>query len=336
MEDIMDNGLRCIICKEPRSEKKLSDEHVFPEAIGGSLKLNRVCRDCNSTLGTKVDAPLVNHHLVQFARQKLNLAGKTGNIPNPLLGDGVLLADRSQKVRVIQDSPDLPYRVELLPKVEVDDSEAGKLRYAVSVDRRQEGDLPSIVNKAITRKGLPPLPEEEIWARARYVNGDVPQFERSIGADNSEYRRGLLKIAYELGFLWLGEAYLDDPVGEALRQCIIRTSVDLDELIEEHQICGQLGFVDKARGPRLPHTPQYHVAHCLRIGSAVGCYLRIFNAFEGDLLITRTATNYPQYEDRFIEIDSTTKKHRQLPSDVAKAEIIDAHGLYWMKKGIVE
>ena len=45
----------CIFCCKERAS---SLEHVFPLAIGGTVTTDRVCRECNSMLGTRVDAAL--------------------------------------------------------------------------------------------------------------------------------------------------------------------------------------------------------------------------------------------------------------------------------------
>jgi hypothetical protein len=65
--------MRCIICDEERPE---SEEHIFPLAIGGCLATLRVCSDCNSKLGARVDAPLVDHLAIVLRREELKIAGR--------------------------------------------------------------------------------------------------------------------------------------------------------------------------------------------------------------------------------------------------------------------
>lgn len=45
----------CIFCCQERAP---SCEHVLPLAIGGTITTDRVCEECNSTLGSRVDAAL--------------------------------------------------------------------------------------------------------------------------------------------------------------------------------------------------------------------------------------------------------------------------------------
>lgn len=44
---------RCIICLR---EEPLTEEHVIPQAIGGILSVRFLCKSCNSTLGSTVEA----------------------------------------------------------------------------------------------------------------------------------------------------------------------------------------------------------------------------------------------------------------------------------------
>ena len=46
-------GNRCILCLK---ETPLSKEHIIPEAFGGILTCSLLCRDCNSNLGSYVEA----------------------------------------------------------------------------------------------------------------------------------------------------------------------------------------------------------------------------------------------------------------------------------------
>lgn len=60
---------RCIFCGKSEDEfdskNMWSDEHIIPECLGNStLKINNVCKHCNSSLGTYVDNYFVNHHSI--------------------------------------------------------------------------------------------------------------------------------------------------------------------------------------------------------------------------------------------------------------------------------
>lgn len=83
----------CVYCdKDFPDDSTLTDEHIVPYAIGGSLALStRVCGACNSTLGNKVDSPLLDDAFVKMERLRLNLGGHRNNEPQ-LTFDGTLRA----------------------------------------------------------------------------------------------------------------------------------------------------------------------------------------------------------------------------------------------------
>ena len=60
----------CIACEECKPVGDFSLEHIFPESLGGNLcssffKTHHVCRSCNSTMGTFVDAPFIRSWFIK-------------------------------------------------------------------------------------------------------------------------------------------------------------------------------------------------------------------------------------------------------------------------------
>src|SRR5260221_9747795 len=91
---------RCIFCLE---ERPGSEEHVFPSAIGGRLTTDRVCRPCNSTLGSRVDAALSDSFIIRSRRARLGLAGNSGTPPaihEMLLGVAKLAKHPERRVKI--------------------------------------------------------------------------------------------------------------------------------------------------------------------------------------------------------------------------------------------
>ena len=61
-------GKRCILCLK---EVPLSREHIIPKAIGGILTCSFLCKECNSSLGTRVDAEVKKDPRIRFAVDNL-------------------------------------------------------------------------------------------------------------------------------------------------------------------------------------------------------------------------------------------------------------------------
>jgi hypothetical protein len=58
------NDPRCIFCVE---EKPLTKAHLIPEFLGGNLFAYNECKDCNSELGSKVEAAIRKSPQIRFA-----------------------------------------------------------------------------------------------------------------------------------------------------------------------------------------------------------------------------------------------------------------------------
>jgi hypothetical protein len=107
--------MRCIFCL---NEREPSVEHVFPDAIGGTLVIDRVCKPCNDWLGTNIDALLTDHVLVLAKRNQLGITNRDGKSPtwHDVFGIATMANDPDQRVKMIQDEktgqikPTLLYR----------------------------------------------------------------------------------------------------------------------------------------------------------------------------------------------------------------------------------
>ena len=52
---------KCIFCLNKFDDSKKTEEHVFPEAIGGSFSIFNLCKPCNDKLGANADSHLINN-----------------------------------------------------------------------------------------------------------------------------------------------------------------------------------------------------------------------------------------------------------------------------------
>ena len=184
---------KCAIC---RSEGvQFSVEHVIPEALGGYYVLrDLVCVDCNSKLGDRVDAALVNHWLSKLYRFVHGLRGKAKRVPNPFAGQFTLQTDSTKRmqIKMSRDGRLVPY---VLPEVTHTDLDDERVRVDVSVDATDEAKLDTIVSKIAQRMGIS---ADQVLANAERVRvSDDGGLKGSQTVDLRDFKLGLLKIAYE-------------------------------------------------------------------------------------------------------------------------------------------
>ena len=216
--------MRCMFCLKDRPG---SLEHVFPLAIGGCLTTLRVCGPCNSFLGREVDAGLTDNVLMVLRRSQLGLAGNSGTVPDPfktIFRHGTL-ADRPDHRVVVQLNTETGmFDVRLLHHESMVTLPDGREVKQILIDAGDAASLPKILQRERKRAGLPPATPEELekeLANVELRTIEHPPVKHSIETGEKELRRGILKIVYELAFLWLGEEYLDDPIAAQLRSAIL-------------------------------------------------------------------------------------------------------------------
>ena len=298
--------MRCWFCL---AERPRGDEHVFPLAIGGTLRTDRVCDPCNSLLGAKVDAPLTDHFLVALRRSELRLAGNSGKVPERvdlMFGNSVLASDPSRRMRATlnPDTGKLDIR-EIYSATNVTLGN-GTVARRIIVDRKDAGRLGTILQRERKRAGLVPLPEEELDRQVEELAAGVqtldnPEVHIQIEVDTITFHRGLFKIAYELACLWLGESYLEDPMAAKLRDFILGKKEG-----EKAELRGMVEF--GAGNPALHfwvEEKNYHIAYSFIVGSDhMAVILRVFDIFSAVVFVTEIANRYAdgQFDPRVVRL----------------------------------
>ncbi len=231
--------MRCIFCLEERDP---SVEHVFPEAIGGVLTIDRVCTSCNSWLGSNVDALLTDHTLVLAKRNQLRIPNSRGKTPtwHDAFGLGSLASDPQQRVKMVQNpetgqiQPTLIYKDVRTKTVDGDDA------VSITIDASQADEIPKIIQRERKRAGLQPLPDEELHQISDQLGSNVhelkqPEVVHKLKIDLRDFMRAISKIAYEFAWRWFGDEYLVDPTGADLRNYVLYG-------IENSNIKGKIEF----------------------------------------------------------------------------------------------
>ncbi|MGB3203979.1 MAG: HNH endonuclease [Crinalium sp.] len=274
---------KCIICKFDKSSESFSEEHIFPDSIGGTIILDSVCKECNDFLGHSVDSYLVNHLGIQLSRSVLKISGKKGKVPNPL-EKGTFVDDDGtiQQGKNLCDELGNPIGLYI-----VSNSKGNIIKdnYArITIDKKDKNKLPAMVNKKLTRNGLRELSSEEI---AKYsIAVSQPDISLTLNRewDLIKYQIAILKIAYELAFYWLGESYLNDSTGEKLRLCITDKSLEGEWYLKHPDIKAVIGLVGQYsnydKWKNWDNEGYYHVGLMINDKNLLLCNIKIFDNFE--------------------------------------------------------
>lgn len=263
---------RCILCLESLGDEMASEEHVFPQAIGGILTLREMCVPCNNRLGRVVDARLVNHRYMQWSRRKFKLAERSGKVPNPLERGTVNNSD--QCVRWDNDG-----RVYYHPYVEDRDGEQ-----VLIVDETDKHKLYEMLAKANARRGGE--------MRGEVVTTGNFSLSFDLGFDDDSYIFGILKIVYELTCKILGGIYLDDPIAVGFRSLLVEKSPS-HEMVVAAQLTGQIGgLYGPGMLPVRPERESWLIGIVFPYDDKVLSYVRLFDRFDARFVVSNNAGSY--------------------------------------------
>lgn len=307
----------CIFCLKDRPP---SDEHVFPEAIGGTLVIHRVCKPCNDILGSQVDAKLVDHYLIIMSRAACGIAGKGGKVPDAFkaLGAGRLASDPEQRIRVSVPANGGKPILKLAPR-KMTGVENGQQFVRLMIDSQDYPDLGDMIQKMRVRVGMPPLSDSELAGElTRAIESsraiEQPQVIHNPKIDLIYFQAGIFKIAYELAWYWFGDDFLEDAEAAKLRKVVLNpTSL---ERPESTGLAATIKISDDA-GPLAlwQHRRHAHIGMAMRSGKNMMLTIRIFNTMSAIVCVSKNGDRYPNFalspDGQFIEIDPRQKTERQ-------------------------
>ncbi|MFC3031356.1 HNH endonuclease [Pseudoalteromonas fenneropenaei] len=224
----------CIICKgeNPVSkENPITDEHIVPEFIGGSLIVKNVCKVCNSRMGEGFEGKLSNYDFYKFLRIRHNIIGKQTNLPFLLAGS--YEDDDIGKFQVLPNS-DLFVTPSFI--IHADEN---RVDISMSIDRSELSKAEDYLEKKLCRhfkaqgknvskSNLSKRVRELIkHARIEEQTKEKLQIARAIDLDFYDYQVMLYtKIVYELAIFHFGEGYINDPIANKLRLVLKNQQLD--------------------------------------------------------------------------------------------------------------
>ncbi len=189
----------------------------------------------------------------------------------------------------------------------------------IIVDERDQDQIPKIIQRERKRHGLPALSKEQLAAEVQKCTESVTTTENPGVLIEPTFsfaylRHAMMKIAYGLAFLWLGETYLDDPSAAELRAAISKPDLASFD--------GVLGYVGDAQGCDAFNfwTPDeaHHLAYASVINRSIAIAIRVFDIHAAVILVTNDAARYLRGPDdlamlRFLAIASVSGKMHNTP-----------------------
>lgn len=275
----------CIICLE---EKEGSLEHVFPDALGGVLTFWDVCVDCNSNLGRKVDAPLINNPLMEIFRLAYKLEGKTGKVPNPFK-KGFLSDDPDAKVHYKLDDKGNPVGLELLPLKKVEEDEKG-VHIHISADIKSKDSVIKMVKSELKKRKLPQMTDEEILGTLKTQKVVDPQITISKEISLDDWKPAILKIVYEIAYLKLGKAYLTDDTAKIIRDVLQQKISPEEALINGVMTLGKLNMLSGLN--QIIGSSNSMTVLLFRERNNISAIVNLFNQFTAVFCISKQAEKY--------------------------------------------
>jgi hypothetical protein len=304
--------MRCIFCCK---ERPPSVEHVFALALGGTITTDRVCEKCNSTLGSRVDAALNDFLPIRTRRAKLGLAGNARTPPSLfeiLLGDHKMIGPAANRIRTTIDKSTGKLDIRQLHHATDVILPDGRKARQITIDERDQNQIPKIIQRERKRHGMPPLSQEELILEANKFTVTAvehPLVQVTINVSFAYLRHAMMKIAYELAFLWFGESYLDDPLAVKLRKAIMDT-----DLASTDSLPGYVGEAEPCTAFQFwtPHEA-HHLAYATFVTNFVVIAVRVFDLYAAVITVTDEPRRYfrsaaDTSKLRFLAIDSVSGK----------------------------
>jgi hypothetical protein len=286
----------CIFCYGKNTINEINpytNEHCFPESIGGLPLKILVCQKCNNSLGSEIDKYLVDHPLIVLERSKHGL------IEKPSLFNKLFIKpfiDNASGTKWKFDNNNGFSMVS--PKYQ----ERGNRIISVTSDDKNIERAIDDINKKSRRRGLHELDESsKSRIRDNFKNFSKRKVSLSndLKIDEIEYQRAVLKIAYEYAFYWLGDQYSYDPLCEKIRLCLLHPKSYFDSgnhWSRKYIIEGHIGSYENENLSKIfklwdKHLNS-HIAFLMKRGNSLICGIRVFKIFMGRILLSKEANKY--------------------------------------------
>lgn len=214
---------KCIICKcvfGDDGKNPQSDEHIIPEFLGGKLKIGMVCKICNNAMGSGFEDRIAQSFLGKAHANKYQIKGKSGKVPNfPLVGT------YQHGDKKIFFTPD--YKIKTHYSLECIQNDEKGIVFSGHIDatdlESSKKQVVASVMRALKKQGKK-VDEANIYKQVSQIidNSKIniernPTINGKIVIDFHDIELLLLKLAYEILCIHLGEAISNDEFFEGWR-----------------------------------------------------------------------------------------------------------------------
>lgn len=312
--------MRCIFCRDEKPERA-TGEHPFSVAIGGSWTIPDVCEDCDNRFGRTYDADLVRFTPIEKRREELQLLGHAGKTPNrlrdALRGPVPVVGGAGRTLLVSMNERGQVTKTKTIPLAKFCFSRDADGKIVVSLPpenvaidptnlHQAQSMLASRLRKDALEAGIP-LSDEQVENLSAHFAGDLERVdvdttvEVPIPVRMHGHLGGLAKIAYEAAWTWLGAAWLEDPVADAMRRHLMGDeNARLVGRVENHAQRALL----HGRDPR-----ETHIAALLRAGGAGAMYVQVFDVVSGEFVVTNDVAQYAPPQEHSIVLDAVKREY---------------------------
>ena len=232
-------------------------------------------------------------------------------------GTSVLANDPAHRLRAKIDPSTGKLDIRTIPSSHPQQMPDGTTAKRLLLDERDIDGLDEIIQKIRRRNNLSPLSPEEINKLKQNARDNLAVIENpdaivNIRIDTHRFMRGIVKICYELAFLWLGEGYLEDKVAVDTRNYLksIMTDGQLDpDLPMEGTVTSDIIPPLEMWSP----NKNYHIAYASPVSDHIGISIKIFDVFYAVLFVSKNAGRYipkgiNDEKLRFLVIDPVTQR----------------------------
>lgn len=216
---------QCIFCKKIKHESEFNDEHIILEGLGGKgveNMSNNVCITCNSSLGTRVDALLLDHVITQYQRFTYKIKGKN-RIPNPF-----------KKIDINYDNTFIKGNLKIDKDGEICGFRAKYSTYekdgkVICVGPRKDAE--KYAKSQMKKMGYSELTKLDLGT-PKVPSIEYVEFPPDVREEYLYHSfPAMLKMAYEFCVKILGNSYLEDECAENIRQYLFNFDKKQENII---------------------------------------------------------------------------------------------------------